>query len=69
MAEDTMTVGEARALLGIGKQKMAHLIARGILVTVPDPLDGRIKLVKRADVENLRARSRRPSQQGQRALP
>jgi excisionase family DNA binding protein len=56
--DDTMTVGEARELLGVGKQKMAKLTrAGGPLPTTPDALDGRIKLVRRADVEQLLAQS------------
>jgi hypothetical protein len=55
---DLMTVGEARAQLGVGKQKMAKLTrAGGPLPTTPDALDGRIKLVKRTDVERLLAQS------------
>ncbi len=56
-----MTVGEARAYLGISKKKMAVLIASGELVTEPDPLDNRVKLIRRADVEALAARSSRKS--------
>jgi hypothetical protein len=58
-AKDLMTVGEARARLGVGKRKMAALIAQGVLPTQPDPLDKRIKLVRRADVEALAAQSKR----------
>lgn len=58
MARDTMTVGEAREFLGIGRRKMAELTREGgLLRTTPDPLDGRIKLVKRSDVERLRDQS------------
>ena len=58
MARDTMTVGEARDYLGVGKRKMADLTKKGgLLPTTPDPLDGRIKLVRRADVEKLREQS------------
>jgi hypothetical protein len=58
-ADEMMTVAEARAELGVGKPKMAKLIAQGVLPTQPDPLDGRIKLVRRADVLALKARSKR----------
>jgi hypothetical protein len=57
MPEGLITVGEARELLGVGKRKMAALIAAGTLPTEPDPLDKRIKLVRIADVDALRARS------------
>jgi excisionase family DNA binding protein len=54
---DTMTVGEARAYLQVSKPKMAKLIRDGVLTTEPDPLDGRIRLIRCADVEELAARS------------
>jgi len=62
MAENTdelMTVGEARDYLGVGKQKMAKLISTGVLATQPDPLDGRIRLIRRVDVEHLRKQSKK----------
>ncbi len=58
-SRETMTVGEARDYLGISKKKMAALIGSGELVTEPDPLDKRVKLVRRASVEALAARSSR----------
>jgi excisionase family DNA binding protein len=57
MNPDLMTVGQAREYLGIGRAKMTKLIHEGVLATQPDPLDARIRLVKRADVEALAARS------------
>ena len=59
MPEELMTVKEARALLGIGARKIAALIASGALPTQPDPLDERVKLIKRSDVDALLARSKR----------
>jgi hypothetical protein len=58
-AEGFLTIGEARALLGVSKTKMAKILARGVLPSEEDPLDSRFKLVKRADVEALLARSKR----------
>ncbi len=55
--EQLMTVAEATHFLGIGNKKMAKLLKEGTLPWQPDPLDGRSKLVKRADVEQLAARS------------
>ena len=52
-----MTAGEARAQLGISPKKLAALIHDGVLKTEPDPLDKRVKLIRRADVEALAARS------------
>ena len=57
MPHELMTVGEARAFLRVSKNKMAELIHDGVLVTERDPLDKRIRLVKRADVEALAERS------------
>jgi len=59
MPEDLITVKEARALLGVGTRKIAALIASGTLPTQPDPLDERVKLIKRSDVDALLARSKR----------
>jgi len=53
-----MTVGEARELLGATKPAMARLIREGELKTVADPFNRRVKLIKRSDVEVLRARPR-----------
>lgn len=55
--EEFMTIAEARDFLGIGNKKMAQLLKDGELAAVPDPLDKRSKLVKRSDVEALKARS------------
>jgi hypothetical protein len=56
MSTELMTIGEAQALLRVSKKKMAQLIRDELLVTLPNPLDKRIKLVKRSDVEALAAR-------------
>jgi excisionase family DNA binding protein len=55
--DELMTAGEAREYLGVGKQKMARLLVDGTLPSEPDPLDRRIRLVKRSDVEALASRS------------
>lgn len=56
-AEQYMTVAEAQAYLGVGNKKVARLLKEGELTATPDPLDKRVKLVKRSDVEALKARS------------
>ena len=56
-SEEYMMVGEARALLGVSTKKMSALIKSGVLASVADPLDGRVKLVRRSDVAALAARS------------
>jgi hypothetical protein len=50
---ELVTVAEARRILGISANKMSALIGSGTLPYEQDPLDRRVKLVKRTDVENL----------------
>ena len=50
---DLITVTEARSILGVGHTKMAQLIKDGVLRHWTKPLDARVKLVSRADVEAL----------------
>jgi hypothetical protein len=50
---ELVNVAEARRILGISANKMSALIGSGTLPYEQDPLDRRVKLVKRADVENL----------------
>ena len=57
--EELMTVAEATQYLGIGNKKMSQLLKEGVLAWRADVLDKRIKLVKRRDVEALRASSKR----------
>lgn len=56
VADEYITVGEARARLGVSGPKMAQLIREGVLTTAGSPLDKRVKLVRVADVEALMAR-------------
>ena len=48
-----MKVAEARKILGISANKMASLISSGALPYEQDPLDHRVKLVSRQDVDDL----------------
>ena len=50
---DLMNATEARKILGISANKMAALISSGALPYEQDPLDHRVKLISRKDVENL----------------
>jgi hypothetical protein len=59
MTDDLITVGEARAILRVSTKKMAELIKSGKLTVERDELDARIKLVSRAAVEAMAARSKR----------
>jgi excisionase family DNA binding protein len=51
---DLITVAEARALLGVSRVKIAQLLKRGDLRYFTNPLDGREKLISRAEVEALK---------------
>lgn len=50
---DLIRAEEARALLGVSSAKMAHLIKQGLLPHWTYPLDRRVKLVSKADVQSL----------------
>lgn len=52
---DLIKTGEARKLLGISPLKMRDLLKNGVLHHYPDPLDGRVKLVSKAEALSLRA--------------
>jgi hypothetical protein len=54
---DLINATEARKLLGISANKMAALIGSGTIPFEQDPLDHRVKLVSRKDVEKLMQRS------------
>jgi hypothetical protein len=56
---DLIKVSEARKILGISANKMAALIGSGALPHQLDPLDHRVKLVRRRDVENLIVRKKK----------
>jgi excisionase family DNA binding protein len=60
MAEEYISVTQARELLGVSRPKIARMIREGMLTTVPDQWDGRIKLIKRSEVEAIRREMRRP---------
>jgi len=51
--DQLLKVREAQRMLGVSKKKMAALIAEGTLSYVRDPLDKRVKLLRRADIEKL----------------
>jgi hypothetical protein len=60
MADDMMSAGEAQEYLGVSRRKMWELLEKDhALAYERDPLDKRVKLIKRADVEALRAKSKK----------
>jgi hypothetical protein len=56
---EKLTLTQARKLLGVSPNKMSKLISDGTLRHEQDPLDQRVKLVRRKDVENLKQLSRK----------
>lgn len=55
--DDLMTAREAQEYLGVSNRKMTQLLASGALTSQPDPLDRRVKLIPRAEVEAIKAQS------------
>ena len=53
LRNEMIKVMEAQRMLGVSKKKMASLLAEGTLPYTLDPLDKRVKLIDRADVERL----------------
>ncbi|MDQ5826442.1 MAG: hypothetical protein M3441_19800 [Chloroflexota bacterium] len=51
--DDLIKVTAARKLMGVSPMKMAQLIKDGFLRTYDNPLDRRVKLVSRAEVDSL----------------
>lgn len=51
--KDLIIVREAIELLGVSPTKMAKLLREGVIPCWPNPLDARVKLVSKADVERL----------------
>lgn len=48
-----MNVSQAAKFLGISSSTMSNMISSGKIKHEPDPLDNRVKLVKRLDLEDL----------------
>ena len=51
--DDLIKVTAARKLMGVSPMNMAQLIKDGFLHTFDNPLDRRVKLVSRAEVDSL----------------
>jgi hypothetical protein len=51
-----MSLAEARKFLGVSPTKMTALVHNGEISVESDPLDRRVKLVKRSDLEKLKQR-------------
>lgn len=50
---DLITIAEARTLLNVSHTKMAQMLKNGVIRYFPNPLDGRVKLVSKAEVQAL----------------
>ena len=48
-----LTMGQAQAQLGVSKPTLNRMVRAGKLATYADPRNGRVRLVKVADVERL----------------
>lgn len=57
--KDLIPVRQAQALLDVSKVKMAKIIRDGLLTCWEDPLDARVKLVSKTEVEALKIPRRR----------
>ncbi len=48
-----MKLSEARKFLGVSVSKMISLVSSGRIAVEDDPLDRRVRLVRRSDLEKL----------------
>ena len=55
---EKMKLTEARRYLGISFTTMTKLIKKGVLAYESDPLDTRVKLVRKSDLDNLLKQSK-----------
>jgi hypothetical protein len=53
---EKLKLSDARKYLNISFSKMTHLISSGLIAWESDPLDSRVKLVKRVDLDQLKSR-------------
>jgi hypothetical protein len=56
----TVTMGEAAAILGVSPVKMWQLVKAGTIPVQTNPLDRRQRLVRMEDLERLKAVRERP---------
>lgn len=50
---EKMKLSQAHKFLGISFATMSNLVSRGVVAVEADPLDRRVRLVKRADLEEI----------------
>ena len=51
---EKMKLSDARKFLGVSVSKMTTLVGSGRIAVEDDPLDRRVRLVRRSDLEKLR---------------
>ena len=56
--KELLTLSEAAELLGVSRMKMSRMVKTKVVTTQNDPLDERVKLVKREDILALIVRDR-----------
>jgi excisionase family DNA binding protein len=56
LEDNLITLSEAAKLLSVSRAKISRLVSNNALHTINDPLDQRVKLVRREDVLALRVR-------------
>jgi predicted HTH domain antitoxin len=56
--KDLLTLSEAAELLSVSRMKMSRMVKTKVVTTQNDPLDERVKLVKREDILALIVRDR-----------
>jgi DNA-binding MarR family transcriptional regulator len=56
--DEWITLSEAAHLLKVSRPKMSRLVSSGLISTKDDPLDQRVKLVRRDEVLALIVRER-----------
>lgn len=56
LEDNLITLSEAAKLLSVSRAKISRLVSNNALRTINDPLDQRVKLVRREDVLALRVR-------------
>lgn len=54
MSEEYLPLMQAAEYVGVSRVKLGQLVKEGIIPYVTSPLDKRVKLFKRADLEQLK---------------
>jgi hypothetical protein len=67
--QEYVTATEARDILGVSHKRVTEMLKDGRLAWIPDPLNQRAKLIRRADVDALLASfPRQPKRRAKRVL-